>query len=239
MKAVYVTPVRTPLERERELQRARYKRWRERHPGPRKMTPEQKAAACARARRWRAENIERVRERKSSEEHKRRRNQQQRDAYALDPEPARRKSRAHKDKHREAINARSRARYPLVADKSRAASKAWRKENPGRAQAHWDIWRKAHPETPGQAQARWNKRRARLRDGRSRGLASAEWDAIVECFGSACAYCLRAGVRLTRDHVEPLDRGGLDEPGNVVPACRACNSSKGARLLITWFGQRL
>lgn len=47
----------------------------------------------------------------------------------------------------------------------------------------------------------------------------------------ACQYC---GVRVsmktgTRDHVMPLSRGGLDALGNVVTACRFCNTRKGAR----------
>ncbi|WP_420621994.1 HNH endonuclease [Candidatus Poriferisodalis sp.] len=44
-----------------------------------------------------------------------------------------------------------------------------------------------------------------------------------------CAYCgapLRDGVR-TRDHVYPRSRGGTNRRGNLIPACRECNASKG------------
>lgn len=43
-----------------------------------------------------------------------------------------------------------------------------------------------------------------------------------------CAYCgTRFGNRqLTRDHVQPTSRGGLDEWTNVVSACTRCNSRK-------------
>lgn len=46
-----------------------------------------------------------------------------------------------------------------------------------------------------------------------------------------CLYCGRRSGRqtLTRDHVEPLSRGGLDIWENVVSACFQCNSRKGAR----------
>lgn len=46
-----------------------------------------------------------------------------------------------------------------------------------------------------------------------------------------CLYCGRRAGRqtLTRDHVEPLSRGGLDIWENVVTACFQCNSRKGAR----------
>jgi 5-methylcytosine-specific restriction endonuclease McrA len=35
--------------------------------------------------------------------------------------------------------------------------------------------------------------------------------------------------QLTRDHVEPLSRGGKDVWSNVVAACRSCNTRKGGR----------
>jgi hypothetical protein len=41
-----------------------------------------------------------------------------------------------------------------------------------------------------------------------------------------CAYCLRTGVPLELDHVEPKARGGSDRLSNRVPACHACNQAK-------------
>ena len=47
-----------------------------------------------------------------------------------------------------------------------------------------------------------------------------------------CGYC--AGVfshsKLTRDHIIPYCRNGIDTWMNVVTACRACNERKGSRL---------
>ncbi|TAN08713.1 MAG: HNH endonuclease [Rhodanobacteraceae bacterium] len=47
-----------------------------------------------------------------------------------------------------------------------------------------------------------------------------------------CLYCGKHCTRgeLTRDHVVPLSRGGLDIWENVVSACLACNLRKGSRL---------
>jgi 5-methylcytosine-specific restriction enzyme A len=44
-----------------------------------------------------------------------------------------------------------------------------------------------------------------------------------------CTYCGNKFKfsELTLDHVVPLARGGTTSPGNVVPACRTCNSQKG------------
>lgn len=47
-----------------------------------------------------------------------------------------------------------------------------------------------------------------------------------------CAYC--PAVADTIDHVIPLARGGRHAEGNLLPACRSCNSSKGDKLLIEW-----
>jgi 5-methylcytosine-specific restriction protein A len=44
----------------------------------------------------------------------------------------------------------------------------------------------------------------------------------------ACAW--RCGrVATTADHVIPLAKGGSNDPGNLVPACAPCNSSRGSR----------
>jgi 5-methylcytosine-specific restriction endonuclease McrA len=51
-----------------------------------------------------------------------------------------------------------------------------------------------------------------------------------------CQYCgrhrseLRGRQFLTRDHVRPLSRGGLNTWGNVVTSCSSCNNRKGGRL---------
>jgi len=36
------------------------------------------------------------------------------------------------------------------------------------------------------------------------------------------------------DHVVPLIRGGRHSVGNIIPACRSCNSSKGGKFIIEW-----
>jgi 5-methylcytosine-specific restriction endonuclease McrA len=51
-----------------------------------------------------------------------------------------------------------------------------------------------------------------------------------------CQYCskhrndLGRRDRLTRDHVKPISKGGLNTWDNVVTACTKCNARKGNRL---------
>jgi 5-methylcytosine-specific restriction protein A len=51
-----------------------------------------------------------------------------------------------------------------------------------------------------------------------------------------CHYCARLiGARsLTLDHVVPLIRGGKSVRGNVVPACKDCNTAKKSLLPWEW-----
>jgi len=51
-----------------------------------------------------------------------------------------------------------------------------------------------------------------------------------------CHYCRRKVGReqLTMDHVVPLSRGGKSKKGNIVPACKECNSKKKYLLPIEW-----
>ncbi len=74
----------------------------------------------------------------------------------------------------------------------------------------------------------------------SRGhVRSKSWDptptltntALFARDANICMYCGSTYTRphLTRDHVQPVSRGGKDLWENVVTACIACNSRKGSR----------
>jgi 5-methylcytosine-specific restriction endonuclease McrA len=51
-----------------------------------------------------------------------------------------------------------------------------------------------------------------------------------------CHYCRgRVGFRsLTMDHIVPIGRGGRSTRGNVVPACKDCNSKKKSMVPVEW-----
>jgi 5-methylcytosine-specific restriction enzyme A len=62
---------------------------------------------------------------------------------------------------------------------------------------------------------------------KARALRRSEWWRRQLETG-VCHYCgKKAGAAaLTMDHVVPVSRGGCSSKGNVVPACRECNSRK-------------
>lgn len=72
-------------------------------------------------------------------------------------------------------------------------------------------------------------RRARLAGATSRPLPKR---LLQRMRTAVCAYC--GGPGGTVDHVVPLSRGGQHTEGNLVPACRSCNSSKADKLLVEW-----
>ena len=52
---------------------------------------------------------------------------------------------------------------------------------------------------------------------------------ILKRDGHKCAYCGRADLPLTIDHIFPRSRGGDDSWENLVAACLPCNNRKGDR----------
>lgn len=70
---------------------------------------------------------------------------------------------------------------------------------------------------------------------KARALRQSQWWKRRVSAG-VCHYCRRrVGVRaLTMDHLVPLGRGGRSVRGNVVPACKACNTTKQSLLPVEW-----
>src|SRR5215470_15160449 len=70
---------------------------------------------------------------------------------------------------------------------------------------------------------------------RARELRASQWWKRRIADG-VCYYCRRqvGHGALSMDHLVPLGRGGRSSRGNVVPACKACNSKKQSLLPVEW-----
>jgi 5-methylcytosine-specific restriction endonuclease McrA len=70
---------------------------------------------------------------------------------------------------------------------------------------------------------------------RSRELRQSPWWKRRIAAG-VCFYCRRRVERaaLTMDHIVPLGRGGRSVRGNVVPACKDCNTRKKSMVPVEW-----
>lgn len=60
-----------------------------------------------------------------------------------------------------------------------------------------------------------------------------EWNRLCELFGNKCLSC-GLKVKLTKDHIVPLSKGGTDYIENIQPLCISCNSKKGNREIINY-----
>jgi 5-methylcytosine-specific restriction enzyme A len=74
----------------------------------------------------------------------------------------------------------------------------------------------------------------REREGARELRASQWWKRRIA--DGVCYYCRRVvGHRaLTMDHIVPLARGGRSTRGNVVPACKGCNTRKKSLVPVEW-----
>lgn len=59
---------------------------------------------------------------------------------------------------------------------------------------------------------------------------------LEEKFNGKCAYCGKPAT--TYDHIVPVSKGGQTTPGNIVPACNSCNSSKKTKDIMKWLNEK-
>lgn len=117
---------------------------------------------------------------------------------------------------------------------NREKARAWRLANPElvkkqiqRATSHLDVKiRRQH--------AYASRRSRKLGNGGSH--TTADLRRLFNRFNGKCAYCGADAQHV--DHVVPLARGGSNSIGNLLPACKSCNLSKHASLLIEWRRRR-
>ncbi len=70
---------------------------------------------------------------------------------------------------------------------------------------------------------------------KARELRQSQWWKR-RCAKGRCEYCGREtpAAALTMDHIVPIARGGRTTKGNVVPACKDCNTKKKQLLPMEW-----
>ncbi|MEK9628395.1 MAG: HNH endonuclease signature motif containing protein [Nitrospinota bacterium] len=72
-----------------------------------------------------------------------------------------------------------------------------------------------------------NENNFKIEKAKARKLRQSQWwKKKIEA--GVCHYCggIFPGDALTMDHIVPISRGGKSTRGNLVPACKKCNSNK-------------
>lgn len=173
-----------------------------------------------------------------SEEERGRRREYYRQYRASHLEQVRKTMRRYNKNHQESRRKKDHERRDGKPELSREASRKWREAHPEYARE----WRKRHLEESRESVRQWEARnreheaarsfnyRTRLR-GNGGNHTPAEWRAMLDKYGHKCLCCGAIGVKLTRDHVLPVELGGSGDIGNLQPLCLSCNSSKNARYI--------
>jgi 5-methylcytosine-specific restriction endonuclease McrA len=148
--------------------------------------------------------------------------------------------RAYYRRNRERLLAQRREQHIADREKDNAYAKEYReshKEAVAATKAAWFQRNKARvyaKRKEDRARLREHDRKARLNRRGKGNVEWSEWQGLIEEFASHCAYCGKPVEKPEPDHVVPLSRGGLNEIGNLLPACRSCNASKNKKLLSEW-----
>lgn len=73
------------------------------------------------------------------------------------------------------------------------------------------------------------------RHGGESELTEKEWQSAIMYFNKRCCYCGKPLDDPTKDHIEPISKGGRMVRENILPCCRECNSSKKDLDMLSWY----
>jgi len=89
------------------------------------------------------------------------------------------------------------------------------------ANVYHKHYRKRYPEKIAKLKAR-----RYLREKNAEGShTEKEWEELKEKYNFKCVICGESND-LTKDHIQPLSKGGSNYIDNIQPLCRSCNSKK-------------
>ena len=118
-------------------------------------------------------------------------------------------------------------RYKKNPEKYKLESTKWQKENPDKVRTKNSKWAKANKE---KGASYTQSYRTRKRQNNSYDISD---KFFINLYKSLCVYC-GSSDSIQADHVIPVSRGGSQSIGNLVPACKPCNTSKGAKTITEW-----
>jgi 5-methylcytosine-specific restriction endonuclease McrA len=133
----------------------------------------------------------------------------------------------YRKRNKQSIKKQQHDNYTRNAEKRKAYASDWHKANPEKFRKYQSLSKKRNKEAIAANTRRRNARR------KANGVFAISRKELVRLSQGPCFYC-GSLHRITVDHVVAIARGGADSIGNLVPACKTCNSSKRDLTIIEW-----
>lgn len=155
---------------------------------------------------------------------------------AANPERIRERNKKYCATNPEKVRARKRKYYASNLENARKRARERQRRycaaHPEKIKERMQRYAAANPDKIRARSARW---RAMVKGMTVPGREpSSELLAGLTSPGARCFYC-QCAQAVEVDHFIPLKKGGLHVEGNLVGACKSCNSSKGAKLpFVEW-----
>lgn len=145
-------------------------------------------------------------------------------------------------KHRERNHRIHREWYLKNTELRNKQVKEYRLKNPEWYKEYIKQWDKENPEKVKVRQSKFRqtekgklctKHSSGIRGARRRGAegsyTASEWEKLKKDHNYTCLHCGRKEpeIKLTRDHIIPISKGGNNYLENMQPLCGSCNSKKG------------
>lgn len=117
----------------------------------------------------------------------------------------------------------------------------YRSQNPERWKHYRNRWARNHQEQTRRYAANWRshphareivRHHARNYRAQRKGAIGShtlsEWESLKRSCSYRCVFCGKAEplIKLTRDHILPISKGGSNFISNIQPLCGSCNSTK-------------
>ena len=149
------------------------------------------------------------------------------------------KQQARKHRERNIIN--SREWYQKNKEKVKQRVKKYRNENSKTFKEYYKKWSCENPDKIKRNRKRYSQtikgkithrqqqhnRKARIRGAKGNHTAK-EWNELKVKYNYTCLFCKKKElmIKLTRDHIVPISKGGNNFISNIQPLCNVCNSKK-------------
>ena len=135
----------------------------------------------------------------------------------------------YREEHKEELAASKKQYYEDHKEELAIKSKQYYEEHKEEQATYLKQWWKNNPEKRITYE---NNRRAR-KNGNGGTHTAQEWAELKERHDFTCPCCKRKepDIKLTRDHIIPIVKGGTNFIDNVQPLCGSCNSSKNDKII--------